>query len=153
MNSRVLVVGLISVIVFGVFLFKGARGDDRSVQGVETQALVNDIETIDVLGSQTKSVGAVEVEVTPLSMKSGSNVVFDVSLNTHSVELDYDYTEIAYLEDNLGNKYKAVEWTGEKGGHHLGGSLSFDALEQKSTSVVLTISGIDGQDAAFEWKL
>ena len=153
MNSRVLIVGLVAVIVFGVFLFKGAKDNESSVQGVETQASVVDERTTDTLGSQTKSMGAVEVEVTPTNVKPGSNMVFDVSLNTHSVELDYDYTEIAHIEDDFGNKYKATEWTGEKGGHHLGGTLSFDALEQQANKVSLTFSGIDSQDATFEWQL
>ena len=153
MNSRILVVGAISLVVLGTLLFSGEKDDEKVVQGVQSQVSAKDENVTVALDSQLKSMGAVEVEVTPVSVEPGSNMIFDISLNTHSVELDYDYTEIASLEDNLGNKYKALEWTGEKGGHHLSGTLSFEAVGENAENVVLTISGIDGQNAAFKWEL
>lgn len=62
--------------------------------------------------------GSVAVQVTPLNLKgSGATLDFQVVLETHAVELDYDLTEIAVLRDDVGNSpgkdhAAATIWTG-----------------------------------------
>lgn len=66
MNSRVLVTGSISIVVFGALLINSPEREEKAVQGVQSQILTNDGKGITTLNSQLKSMGAVEVEVTPL---------------------------------------------------------------------------------------
>lgn len=153
MNSRVLVVGVISVTVFGVFLLKGTRDNNKVVQGVQSKATASDENTETSLESKVKSMGAVEVEVTPVSIKLGSKMIFDVALNTHSVDLSYDYTNIIKAEDAKGNVYEAISWSGDKGGHHLRGEVELEPLIEDTRTIKLNIKGIDNQNAVFEWEL
>lgn len=154
MKGRAVVTVLILIIIFGSFLINGGEKDteDVVVQGTQSEVVIED-NNVPSLETKVKKAGAVDIEATPIQLEPGKKVVIELSLNTHSVELDYDYTKISYLEDNLGNKYKALKWSGEAGGHHLGGTLSFEKLQQNAKSAVLKISGIDDQDVLFEWEL
>lgn len=105
------------------------------------------------LESQSQSMGAVEVEVTPKVLEPGENPVFELSLNTHSVDLDYDYLKIIGLGDNTGKTYNPSEWTGEVGGHHLSGEVHFGSPLTEATTITLTIDGINNQTASFVWNL
>lgn len=105
------------------------------------------------LTPQTKTMGAVEVEVTPKTLTKGKEAVFEVVLNTHSVDLNYDYTKIITLTDNLGKNYKALNWSGENSGHHLSRQLTFEPLSTKAQKIILNIDGIDNQSASFTWDL
>ena len=51
---------------------------------------------------------------------------FDVIMDTHSVELDQDMTEIAILTDDSGKEYSPARWEGvPAGGPHREGGLGF----------------------------
>lgn len=153
MNSRVLIVGVISVVIFGSFLFKGTRGNSKVVQGVQNQASASDKETTTILDGKAKSMGAVEVEVTPVVVDTKSNMAFDVALNTHSVDLSYDYIETISAEDDQGKIYEPVDWSGGEGGHHLSGQIVFEPISQKANKITLIIDGIDNEKEIFEWDL
>lgn len=153
MNSRVLMVGLIAVIVFGAFLFKGKTGNDKVVQGVQSNTAVSEENTITTLEGKVKSMGAVEVEVTPISVEPKSNMKFEIALNTHSVDLSYDYTKIIKAEDDLENPYRVVSWSGGEGGHHLSGKVELEPISETATKIRLTIDGVDNQIETFEWSL
>lgn len=139
----------------GIIAVKAKQAESPS------QARVLSKETIDVSSAeeamtllpQKQTVGAVEIEVAPENLVPGLPMIFDLSLNTHSVELDYDLVKIASAKDGKGNLYQAKEWTGEKGGHHLQGKLVFDELSEGAEKVELTISGIDQQTAIFHWNI
>ena len=105
-----------------------------------------------VLTSQT-SEGNVTVEVTPKNLTSGSQVQFNIQFNTHSVELNYDLAQTARLNDDTGNSYKPLSWTGGKGGHHVEGVLTFSAISNTAKKVTLTLPGIDSQDRIFSWEV
>ena len=74
-------------------------------------------------------------------------------LNTHSVELDYDYSQIASLIDDQGNSYRVVSWNGGRSGHHLEGKLNFEALRENINKVTLILSGIDNQTHNLTWDI
>lgn len=80
-------------------------------------------------------------------------MVFSVYLNTHSVDLSYDFKEIINAEDDQNNVYEAIGWTGRKGGHHLRGQIEFEPISQNAQKILLVIEGIDGQKEVFEWSL
>ena len=98
--------------------------------------------------------GAVTVEATPIKIgNTEKETIFEVSLNTHSVDLTYDYVEIISLYDNFGNKYEASFWDGNNGGHHVGGQVIFPNIAEDTTSLTLKIKNVDGIDREFSWNI
>lgn len=89
----------------------------------------------------------VEFQVTPSNPSE-----FQIAINTHSVELDFDLTQISTLYDDAGNAYKPLKWEGsEPGGHHRNGILKFPAINENAKSVKLAI--IDSAKREFKWSL
>jgi len=80
---------------------------------------------------------------------------FNIAFTTHSGSLDFDVAKISILEDDLENKYAALEWQGPPpGGHHISGTLSFPALKSDVKEIKLTIgNGKDLQPFVFVWNL
>lgn len=105
--------------------------------------------------------GGVTVKVTPLTLAdtSATTLDFEVVLDTHSVELNYDVAQLAILRDNLGNEYKPATWTPEQnGGHHVSGLLSFAdrtaILQTGVTSLELDVTNIAGvSNRLFQWSV
>lgn len=95
----------------------------------------------------TSSQNNVEFQVTPLS-PSG----FQIAMDTHSVDLDFELIEISILHDNLGDEYKPIKWEGSApGGHHRSGILKFPAINKNTKSIKLVIN--DGIEREFNWNL
>jgi polyisoprenoid-binding protein YceI len=107
--------------------------------------------------TQTNDEAMVTVAVTPLNLsdKSAATVDFDIALNTHSVDLGYDLTQIATLSSNAGEKVQPTKWNGPTGGgHHRDGTLSFPQLKNRGQTVTLTLRGIaDVPERTFTWKV
>jgi hypothetical protein len=104
--------------------------------------------SIESLGSKSGEMGAVNVQVTPLSASN-----FEIVLNTHSVNLDFDLKEIVSLRDNDGKEYQSVSWSGDRGGHHLSGELQFSTMDPQATAFTLTITDIEDEVLSLEWVL
>lgn len=104
--------------------------------------------------TQTKDQASVTIDITPkqLGIKEDENI-FTIALNTHSVELDSNFSEIMVLKDDLGNLYSAIEWTGNKGGHHISGDIIFPQIDKQAKSITLQINGINQVDRIFKWIL
>lgn len=96
--------------------------------------------------------GEVTVEITPVKLSVKDNMVFRVTLNTHSVALDKDLKEVSVLVDDRGREYQPTSWDGGVGGHHLEGNLLFSSLKDGAKSVTLTIREIDSVDRVFSWE-
>ena len=107
--------------------------------------------------TQTKDEASVTVAVTPLNLNntSATTLDFKVALNTHSVDLSYDYQAIATLSSDAGEKVQAVKWDGPtSGGHHVGGTLSFPAIKNRGQTLTLTLRGIANvPERTFTWKV
>lgn len=105
--------------------------------------------------AQTSDKNMVRVDVKPVQLAAGEKAIFQVSLNTHSVDLSYDMEKVCILQDNEGRVYKVSKWKGSSpGGHHRNGTLEFPALEGNPRSVKLILKGIaDVPERAFEWKI
>ena len=136
----VLIFGIVIILVIGLRSFRPTSSPNKSNTNT-----VNKV--------QTNEKGSVVVEATVLSLSAKDNASFTVSLTTHSGDLDYDLLAISKLTDNKGNVYSPISWTGEKGGHHISGTLTFSKLSQEALFVTLTIPKIDNQDRVFEWKV
>ena len=137
-----LILGFMSVILLGIFIWSVLTTDQILQQ-----------ETRDSLSGQSSDQGEVVVEAEPLDLESGKQTKFKVTMDTHSVELDYDLMKVSSLVNDQGNTLKPLSWNGGSGGHHLKGELTFPALEQKSKSVELLMANISGFDRRFKWNL
>ena len=84
-------------------------------------------------------------------------VVFDVSLDTHSVDLDALDLANAVLRNDRGETLPAGPWAAPKGGHHREGALSFngDALRffAGANWMELTLTGVgDLPERTLRWE-
>lgn len=150
MNSKIFFV--ILLVISGVAIFGLSAKQKQEISATASPKIEVDAQAPG-LSSQTKTMGAVEVEVKPVSVQSGENVVFEVVMNTHSVELGYDYTKIATLTDTDDNSYKPKKWTGGNSGHHLTGELIFEPLLENPRELKLTLVGVDNESETFVWQL
>jgi len=105
--------------------------------------------------------GEVEVVVTPMDIGDGSDGVirFEVTMNTHSVDLSMDLARLSNLATDLGVRLDAESWTGGSG-HHVSGQLDFPEYTPDGTpligdakEIILTIRDIDAPERVFVWQL
>lgn len=78
----------------------------------------------DVQATQTSEGGQVTVSATWAGPPAGA--VFQVALDTHSVDLDSLDLANAVLRNDRGETLVAQPWPAPAGGHHRAGALSFD---------------------------
>jgi hypothetical protein len=104
--------------------------------------------------------GAVVIEVTPLNLATLSDQLeFDVSMNTHSVDLSMDLATLATLTADTGVMIQATLWEAPLGGHHVEGKLIFPATKdgksilEDASKLTLTIANLDAASRIFEWEL
>lgn len=106
--------------------------------------------------TQTSDGGQVTVVVDWAGPAAGA--VFDVTLDTHSVDLDtLDLTD-ASLRNDRGETLAALPWAAPKGGHHREGELTFDgdapALFAGATWIELVITGVgDLPERVLRWEV
>lgn len=104
--------------------------------------------------------GAVTVTVTPTNLSSpGETLDFDVTLETHTVELSMELGTLSTLKTDTGITVKATGWDGPKGGHHVEGKLSFPAIQdgksilQDAKTLTITIQKVDAEARTFSWEI
>lgn len=104
------------------------------------------------LETKTSQEAEVSIAVTPyLSEEKWS---FEIVLNTHSIELNENLAERAFLKDESGREYKPIEWQGGIGGHHLSGALVFSPLKERLNKLKLVMNDVYGvKERIFEWNL
>ena len=89
---------------------------------------------------------------------SGEGAVFDVSLDTHSVDLDALDLGNAVLSNDRGETLPARPWAARKGGHHREGALTFDGDASSFFAgakwLELTLTGVgDLPERTFRWEI
>ncbi|MFO7684097.1 MAG: hypothetical protein R6X34_29035 [Chloroflexota bacterium] len=104
--------------------------------------------------------GEVTVSVTPLNLDAeDGTLIFDVAMDTHSVDLTMDLYELAILTTDNGRSVTPVGWDAAPGGHHVSGQLFFLAVLEgtsvleNATSLTLTIREVDVPTRTFTWAL
>jgi len=104
--------------------------------------------------------GMVIVEVTPMNFgMPGDSIIFEVSMNTHSVDLSMDLAKLSTLSTDTGRVIQAVSWDAPIGGHHVSGELVFPALVDGvsvfdgAAKFTLQIKDVDAPMRTFEWSL
>lgn len=149
MNSKIVFVVLL--VLAGAIIFGVSAKKKRETSTIASSSTIANVQASPIM-PQAKTVGAVEVEIKPISIEQEKDVSIAVSMNTHSVELDYDFLTIATLTDGRGNAYKPTRWTGNTGGHHLNGELIFDPLTDMPKELTLTLDGVDSNVETFIWQ-
>lgn len=110
--------------------------------------------------ARTDSQGAVEFVVTPLNLTTpGETLDFDVSMNTHSVNVGWNLAAQSALQTDTGLEVKGLSWP-VGGGHHYQGMLTFPAktaegkaLLDGATRLTLTLRDTDVPERVFVWEL
>jgi hypothetical protein len=109
--------------------------------------------------TQTDSQGAISVEITPEDLKTiGDSLVFDVSLNTHSIDLSMDIAQLSTLTTDTGAIIQATTWDATRGGHHVSGKLIFNTVVDGKNLLdgvkgfTITITGLDVPSRQFSWQ-
>jgi len=138
------------LILFNIFNSSRDKIEDKSVLNIKTEEVDNDNKYL----MQSDDQASVTVDITPtiLGVDEDQNI-FEVSINTHSVEMDYDFSKVIVLKDNLGNTYDALEWTGGRGGHHISGDIIFPNINNQATGVELDVLGVSEVNRIFKWDL
>lgn len=149
MNSKLFFIFILVVAAVAVF---GLTLKPKQKSSMAASANIQDIAEPKLL-TLHKTMGVVSVEVTPISVETGKELVFDLKMNNHSIDLDYDYTQIASLTDDQGNIYQPTKWTGNSEGHHVSGQLIFPILSDKVKQLTLTLKGVDNKTEDFNWQL
>lgn len=102
--------------------------------------------------SRTDEQANVNVTITPIDLSIDSQEWrFNVSMDTHSVELDQDMTKSVVLMGDGDEKYKPIRWEGPTSGHHREGTLLFAPIAPYPQHLKLNINGIGGVQRSFEW--
>lgn len=107
------------------------------------------------LAEQSLSSNRVTFSVTPV-VKGEGGIDFDISMNTHSVNLDFVMTEIAAIVVDGGDPVQAVAWKGDAaGGHHRSGTLTFPYELEEIGDIKLLIKpeGRRFKELIFEWDV
>jgi hypothetical protein len=106
--------------------------------------------------TQTSDGGQVTVVVDWAGPAAGA--VFDVTLDTHSVDLDALDLADATLRNDRGETMTAQPWAAPKGGHHREGSLTFDGTTSAFLAgakwIELVIAGVgDLPERTLRWEI
>jgi hypothetical protein len=110
--------------------------------------------------ARTDDQGAVVFVVEPINLNdSGETLDFNISLNTHSVDVGWDLAALATLETDAGGQVEAIGWP-IGSGHHYGGTLSFprvtadgEDLLAGATVLRLIVRDTDVPERVFSWEL
>ena len=110
--------------------------------------------------TQSNEGGQVTIDVTWSGV--GAGPVFQVVMNTHSVDLDaVDLRQLVTLRVDGGAALQPAGWDAPKGGHHRSGTLTFPAstadgsptIGPGSHTIDLVIRDVAGvAERAFQWR-
>jgi len=110
--------------------------------------------------ARVDSQGMVEFVVMPLNLATaGETLDFDVSMNTHSVDLSWDLAAQSVLSTDTGLAVRGSSWP-VGSGHHFEGTLSFPTqtpdgkpLLDGAKKLTLTIQDAGAPQRLFEWEI
>ncbi|MEK7081204.1 MAG: hypothetical protein AAB902_02350 [Patescibacteria group bacterium] len=155
MNNKNLTILALILTFLGGFLFFYRSGPTKELVPVVNQAN-QQTTTKQNWESKTDEQSAITVTVTPIDIFPRSKQwKFDISMNTHSIELDQDLTKTTVLVDNQGKEYRPIAWEGPVGGHHREGVLVFNAINPLPKYIELKIKNIGSSvtERLFKWDL
>ncbi len=152
MNKAIFII--IGLVVAVTLLFYAAKDNSSfpANQSVSSQSAKNG----NLLESKINEEGSVKVKLTPIDVSRNARVwKFNIVLDAHSGELNYDLTKAVLLFDEQGKEYKPISWEGPgPGGHHIEGNLMFNPINPLPKKVEVRILNVGGIDLrSFVWEL
>lgn len=148
-------IGSAVIMILGA-LFVTRQRDDRNNSAVDLGNRHEVVGSQKTYESKSDDQGAVTVEVRPIDLSPNSQVwKFEVTLNTHSVELDDDLVAQSVLVDDLGKVYRPLSWEGDPpGGHHREGVLTFQPITPLPFRLELHIRNVGTiNNRIFTWQM
>ncbi len=103
------------------------------------------------LDALSKSQNQITFAVDPLGFGPSDYVKLQISIDTHTVDLDFDLPKISMLVYD-GKEYVPVSWSGPAAGHHMSGVLEFPPLGNLQKSLKLVVKNAANADWVFEWQ-
>lgn len=149
---RITILYIAILVIIGVVIV-GLRRDAPVQQAVQPSDESVSMQKQPETTEQSQTLGAVDVKISAVRLNPGDEAVFEIVLDTHSVNLEYNVAEISTLTEHKGKVHTAIGWTGGIGGHHLSGQLTFGPVSADAESVTLTISGIEGETSKTTWTV
>ncbi len=151
-KNKIFFIIILAIIVLFV-LFNWRKNANNSVSSSSIPKTTNSQKT--KLQTKLNEQANVSVSVTPKVLESGKAPQFDVQFNTHSVNLSFNLSSIAFLRDDKGIIYKVSNWQGSQpGGHHRSGTLIFIEPLGKTKFVELVFKDIAGvSERVFRWDI
>jgi hypothetical protein len=103
--------------------------------------------------TRTDTGGGVTVKVTYLNLQGTEDARFEISLDTHSVDLDsYDLKALSSLRDDAGKVYQPTKVENKGSGHHRQLVLVFPKSAPGNKRLELVIKDIAGvKERSFVW--
>jgi hypothetical protein len=163
MKSFRLIFALLSI---GLLLLPGCAGrkaaavnsgDPSNSPSESPEATSESRPSAPVFSAQSHDGGQVLVEVTPLNLAGPEeeSLHFQVAMNTHSVDLDYDLDQLSVLRTDKGDEVQASRWDGGRGGHHVNGTLYFPTVDLEGAGwvevVIRDVAGVP--ERVLRWEL
>jgi hypothetical protein len=154
-------IGLAMLSLISAMVYLGYETLGRTVSAGPTPATAAASSHLASAPSQVDVGGNVTVRVAWQGPEVGP--VFNVTMDTHSVDLDpYDLSKMVVLHTNDGRETPAIRWDAPAGGHHRKGTLSFSEvavdgkpfIARDTQSIELVIYDLSGVPTrSFTWKL
>lgn len=150
-SSIYILMGSIIILVI-IILFSSFTSSSKPEQENDTTQSSHSDQNLSLQESDENNVVIV---VKPKVISEGKKTQFEIQLNTHSVNLDFDLEKISKLIDENGNEYTDSTWEGSPpGGHHRNGVLTFDTpMVQTKTLRLIMIDESSIKERTFEWKI
>ncbi|MFB0534985.1 MAG: hypothetical protein ACETWR_08385 [Anaerolineae bacterium] len=156
----VLVVAVLAVLLLAGCAGKQSEGERPSVSTAQPSPPTMETGQPSTSGwdlsSRRNDAGRVVIDVQPQKLDDDQETwEFAVALNTHSVNLDFDMTEVSALRCDQDQEYTPTVWEGPgPGGHHRSGVLKFAALDHSTSFVEIVIRDVaEVPERVFRWDL
>jgi hypothetical protein len=89
----------------------------------------------------------------------GDTLNFEIALDTHTVDLSMDLTQLTTLKTDTGFTINPLSWDGMTGGHHVFGNLTFPTqvdgknLLEGAKILTLVIQNVNAPERTFTWEI
>jgi hypothetical protein len=150
------IIGAILILLVSFFWIRNSNTQNSFTESepLPIKLEVSDEASIMSLPIRSNVAGNLSVDIKPIDFSFDNPIQFEISLNTHQGDLDFDLTEKSILFDDKGNKYPPLKWFGGSGGHHISGELSFPPINKNAKEMRLIIRDVYGvKEREFIWSL
>lgn len=153
MNQSTIYIFMGSIFALVVFiLISSAAGSDQTVRRNAEFPTSSPVQSI---AQQESDENNVVIVIKPEVLRVYETPRFEIEFSTHSVNLDFEVSQISKIADDKGNEYKNSVWEGSPpGGHHRTGILTFNETLKESSGIQLIMQDDTGiGKRIFKWKI